>query len=142
MNKNNIIRLVITLSAFLTFYSCRLDVLEPEITKAPLNQPVQDSRLNFLNYELNAQNFYTSNSIPINFNVNKASLYISILAHQKGLIKIEIINASQSTVFRAELANNVPAYTRNFSETEFAKIKISTDDFTGKLILRLTAGLE
>lgn len=142
MKKMLIYQVTVAVLALFFFYSCRLDVLEPELTNAPINQPVQDSRLNYLNYELNAQNFSIDNSIPINFNVNKASLYLSILAHNSGLIKIEILNAAQSTIFKTQLSGNIPTYTRSFSDTEFSRLKISTEEFTGKLILRLTAGLE
>lgn len=122
--------------------SCRLDVIEPEITTAAVNQPVQDSRLNFVNYELNAQNFSGNASIPVNFTVNRATLFLSVLAHNGGNIQLEITNNNQTTIFKSQFSNNFPAYNRSFADQELSSLKLTITDFTGRLIVRMSAGIQ
>lgn len=122
--------------------SCRLDVIEPEITSAAINQPVQDSRLNFINYELNAQNFSGNASIPVNFTVNRATLFLSVLAHNSGNIELEITNNDQSIIFKSQFSNNFPAYNRRFTDQELSRLKLTITEFTGRLIVRMSAGLQ
>lgn len=122
--------------------SCRLDVIEPELTSAAVNQPIQDSRLNFINYELNAQSFSGNTSISANFNVKRATLFLSVLAHNGGKVQVEITNNSHATIFKTQFSDNFPVYNRNFNDQDISQLKISITDFTGRLIVRMTAALD
>ncbi len=132
----------IIICTLLVLSSCRLDVIEPESISAAINQPLQESRPNFLSYELNAENFSRNSSIPLNFNVSKATLYISLIGHSTGSVIIEIINTNQNIIFQRDVADNLPSFVTNFSETDFSRLKIESTDFSGKLIIRLTAQID
>lgn len=140
---NNLLKYfsVIFISSILN-YSCRMDIIEPEPINIALNQPVQENRLNYLNYELNAENFSSTTSIRLNFNVQKARLFLTIISHISGNVQIEVKDVAQSTVFKTELRNNIPSYVRTINEPDQASILISSKDFSGKLRLRLTSAVE
>jgi hypothetical protein len=119
-----------------------MDIVEPEPIDIALNQPIQENRLNYLNYELNAQNFSFTTSIHLNFSVQKATLFLTIISHTGGNVQIEIKDITRSTVFRTELRDNLPSYVRTINEPDQASIIISSKDFSGKLRLRLTSVVE
>lgn len=123
-------------------YSCRMDIVEPEPIDIALNQPIQENRLNYLNYELNAQNFSFTTSIHLNFSVQKATLFLTIISHTGGNVQIEIKDITRSTVFKTELWDNLPSFVRTINEPDQASIIISSKDFSGKLRLRLTSVVE
>lgn len=131
----------IFLAVILTLFSssCRLDVVEPDLIVTETNKPSQDIRLNYLNYEVVAENFNNDTSIPISFNVGRASIYITLLEHNNGHVHIEIRNSNQQTVFRTELHNNLPSYTSSLSEPNLSRLYISHQDFTGKFKIRISA---
>lgn len=135
---------IISITVLIPFVisSCRLDVIEPELTTASVNQPIQDSRLNFINYELNAQSFSDNTSIPVNFNVTRTTLFLSVLAHNSGNVQVEVTNNSQTTIFKTQFSDNFPAYNRSFNDQEISRLKISVTDFTGRLIVRMSAGIQ
>lgn len=122
--------------------SCRLDVVEPEKIESEINQPNQESRLNYLSYELNAENYSFNSVIPLNFSVSKSTIFMTLLSHSNGSIRIEIKNLYEDVVFRTELFDNLPSYSRNFSVSNFSRATITTKDFTGKFKVMLTPLIE
>lgn len=140
--KSNSILLILGSLAFILITSCRLDVNEPEPFISELNQPVQENRTNYINYELNAEDFSKATVIQLNFSVKKATLILSLQGHSNGNVKIEIKNITQTVIFRTELTDNLQTYVRSLTEPDQAKLTITPQNFTGKLRIRITSGLE
>lgn len=122
--------------------SCRLDVVEPEPIDTEINQPFQENRLNYLNYELYGENFSTLAIIQLNFSVSKATLNLTLIGHSNGEIKVEIKDTGQTVVFRTELSDNIPAYTRPLNEPHQSLLTITPNSFSGKLRIRITPRID
>ncbi len=127
---------------FLLSTSCRLDVVEPEKFGSEINQPIQESRLNYLSYEINAEDYSGNSVIVLNFNVNKSTLFMTLLDHNNGSVKLEIKNSYEDIVFRTELIDDLTSYTRNLSVSNFSRLYISINNFSGKFKIRITAKIE
>lgn len=138
----SLIEIFSVLFFFLLVNSCRLDIIEPEKIESEINQPNQESRLNYLSYELNAENYSFNSVIPLNFSVNKSTIFMTLLSHTKGSVRIEIKNLNEDVVFRTELFDNLPSYSRNFSVSNFSRLTITTKDFSGKFKVLLTPLIE
>lgn len=141
MKSSIIISIYILLISALTS-SCRLDVVEPEPIDIEINQPFQENRLNYLNYELNGENFSTSAVIQLNFSVSKATLNLTLIGHSNGEVKVEIKDTGQTVVFRTELSDNIPIYSRPLNEPHQSLLTITPNSFSGKLRIRITPRIE
>lgn len=141
MKRASISILIVLLITALTV-SCRLDVVEPEPIDTEINQPSQENRLNYLNYELYGENFSTSAIIQLNFSVSKATLNLTLIGHTNGEVKVEIKDMGQLVVFRTELSDNIPTYSRPLNDPHQSFLIVSPNNFTGKLRIRITPRFE
>ncbi|MFO7525808.1 MAG: hypothetical protein R6W68_10165 [Ignavibacteriaceae bacterium] len=141
MKKLNIFIFII-IPAGLLLFSCRMDVVDPIIIESETNNPLQDTRLNFLNYELVADDYTGSTSIPLSFSVSRARIHINLIGHTEGLVQLEIKNANQQTVFHTEMKDNYTSYIRNLSDPNLSRLFISHQNFTGKFKIQILAAVD
>lgn len=140
--KKPIIFIIILFPVVLMLYSCRMDVVDPIIIESETNIPLQDTRLNFVNYELVSQDYTSSTSIPLIFSVSRARIHINLIGHSEGLVKLEIKNENLQTVFHTEMNDNYTSYIRNLSEPNLSRLFISHQNFTGKFKIQILAAID
>lgn len=136
----NYIIFVLLLTFFLN--SCRMDVVEPITIESEVNQPLQDNRINFISYELVAEDYSGSASIPLTFSVSKARIFMSLIEHNTGSVLLEIKNANQQTVFHTEVDGNIISYFRNISDPNLSRLYITHQNFSGKFKIQISSVTE
>lgn len=139
---HSIIKIKTVLFFVLSLVACRMSVIEPEPINIEPNRPNQENRLNFFNYELNAENYNTTSTIRLNFSVSRATMVLTLLEHSNGNVNVEIKDPGQSTVFKTQFRDNFPSYIRTINEPDQASMILSFENFSGKLRIRLSSTVE
>lgn len=119
-----------------------MDVVEPITIESEVNRPLQDNRLNFINYELVAEDYSGSTSIPLTFSVERARIYMSLIEHNEGTVLLEIKNANQQTVFHTEVDGNIISYFRYISDPNLSRLYITHHNFSGKFKIQISAVID
>ncbi|GMU95686.1 MAG: hypothetical protein AMXMBFR50_12020 [Ignavibacterium album] len=117
--------------------ACREEILEPYNPAGNVNQPIQEKKLNYLNLVMTTSNLTYEFETGVEFNSSDTKIFISIVDCEKGKITINVISGNNLifvTSIETETINIVEKIRGKIPD----KIRVSCNNFSGKLLLQLS----
>lgn len=117
--------------------ACREEILEPYNPAGNVNQPIQEKKLNYLNLVMTTSNLTYEFETGVEFNSSDTKIFISIVDCEKGKITINVISGNNLifvTSIETETINIVEKIRGKIPD----KIRVSFNNFSGKLLLQLS----
>ncbi|WP_304129998.1 hypothetical protein [Ignavibacterium album] len=117
--------------------ACREEILEPYNPAGNVNQPIQEKKLNYLNLVMTTSNLTYEFETEVEFNSSDTKIFISIVDCEKGKITINVISGNNLifvTSIETETINIVEKIRGKIPD----KIRVSFNNFSGKLLLQLS----
>ncbi|QQS37288.1 MAG: hypothetical protein IPM56_04850 [Ignavibacteriales bacterium] len=132
-----IILLVLICTAFI-LNSCREEIVPPGNPAGNINEPVQESYIDYYTFKINASNITFSKIDYTYFNATTNYLSFSLLDHKSGHVDLEIWSRNNviiySTRFTKDFSRTIITIDGNVPEL----IRIKLNDFTGKVSIELS----
>lgn len=117
--------------------ACREEILEPYNPAGNVNQPIQEKKLNYLNLVMTTSNLTYEFETGVEFNSSDTKIFISIVDCENGKITINVISGNNLifvTSIETETINIVEKIRGKIPD----KIRVSFNNFSGKLLLQLS----
>lgn len=117
--------------------ACREEILEPYNPAGNVNQPFQEKKLNYLNLVITASNLTYEFETDVEFNSSDSRIFVSVIDREKGSVTINILS-DNNLIFVASIETEIPNLIDRIRGNVPKKIKVTCNDFSGKLKLQLS----
>ena len=119
------------------FTSCREDIIVPGNFAGNVNEPIQESKLNYYNFLISAQNLSTRFSAKTNFYYSTTKILFTITDIENGSVNIGVKDENGATLYNSFIQTDVQSQYGKISGAIPDRIDISCNNFTGKIRLSL-----
>ncbi len=126
----------------ITFISCREEILEPNNPAGNINQPFQENKLNYFNIVMTASNLTYEFEVDLNFNSSDSRIFISVVDRQKGNVTVNVLSENKNLIYVASIETEIPYLIDRIRGNVPNKVKISCNDFSGKLRVQLSRAVQ
>lgn len=117
--------------------ACREEILEPYNPAGNVNQPLQEKKLNYLNLVMTASNLTYEFETNVEFNSSESRIFLSVIDREKGSVTINVLSEN-NFIFVASIETEIPNLVERIRGNIPKKIRVSCNDFSGKLRLQLS----
>lgn len=131
------ISIIIYLIFIFIFTSCREDIIEPGNFAGNVNEPIQESKLNYYNFLISAENLSSRFSAKTNFYYSTTKILFTITDIENGSVYIGVNDENGATLYNSFIQSDVQNRYGKISGAIPDRINISFNNFTGKIRLSL-----
>jgi hypothetical protein len=128
-------KFLLIFSILLISSACREEIIEPDNFVGKINEPVQVKERNSYTCLLNAKNLSMDLSVLTYFSAARTRFNIRLIDYESGYMSISVQDLSNLERFRYYAAEDVSYHTELLEGYVPSTIKITTDNFTGKIII-------
>jgi hypothetical protein len=123
---------------FISFYSCREEIISPENNSGNVNEPYKASYLNSYTFILNAKNISQNVVDYPRISYINSRVFLSVLDYASGSVEIVVLTKSREVLYRIRVVENNNGGYEVVQGFRPEIIEIYLKDFTGKLKVQLT----
>lgn len=124
--------------SFISLTFCREEILEPYNPAGNVNQPFQETKLNYVNLVFTGEKFSAEFDVELNFNSSESRILISVVDRKEGNVTVNILNENNSSIYKATIETEVPNLIDRIRGNIPNVVKINCSQFSGKFRLQLS----
>lgn len=131
------VSIIIYIIILFTFTSCREDIIAPGNHAGNVNEPIQESKLNYYSFLISAQNLSSRFSAKTNFYYSTTKILFTITDIENGSVSIGVKDENGATLYNSFIQTDVQSQYGKISGAIPDRIDILFNNFTGKIRLSL-----
>jgi hypothetical protein len=131
------VSIIIYIIILFTFTSCREDIIAPGNLAGNVNEPIQESKLNYYSFLISAQNLSSRFSAKTNFYYSTTKILFTITDIENGSVSIGVKDENGATLYNSFIQTDVQSQYGKISGAIPDRIDILFNNFTGKIRLSL-----
>lgn len=136
------IYITIYLISIFVLTSCREDIISPGNIAGNVNEPIQENKLNYYTFLINADKLSANFSAKTNFNYSTTKIFLTTSDTEGGSVTIAVRDDSGASLFSSTILVDIQNQYRKISGAIPDRINISLANFTGKLKVTLSYVIE
>ncbi|MCS7052527.1 MAG: hypothetical protein NZM09_02195 [Ignavibacterium sp.] len=117
---------------------CREDIIEPDNPAGNKNSPFRTEKENYFDVAINAEGLTTEMIFDTYFNSESNFITVYVNNRQNGLLQINIFSKENKLLFTNRIEIGEVNIRQRISRGIPAKLKLSFDNFTGKIRIVLS----
>jgi len=122
--------------------SCREDIIAPGNIAGNVNEPIQENKLNYYTFLINADKLSANFSAKTNFNYSTTKILLTTSDINGGAVTIGVRDNSGASIFSSTILIDIQNQYRKISGAIPDRINISLANFTGKLKVSLSYAID
>jgi hypothetical protein len=126
-------KIILLLIVLLFSFSCREEFIAPDNFVETVNDPVQLGERNSYILLLNADNFTMDLAVPATFTSIRTRFNLTLIDYESGYTRVSVQDYNSVERFRYFVADDVSYHSELLDGYVPVKIKIHTENFSGKV---------